>query len=351
MRGVMRSLGVALAGGLVAILFVARTAQAGHESPFYPSFYPQEIRIETLDTAAAAAAWPKVRVHAYVGDDMFAGGPIPADAAPVTSLQSYLVLTFDAVSGPYKATNSDAQTRCAAAGRMLRALTPGGTAYVLHPYPVTPYHADYLEQFDLARKAQVKYMADASAATAGPNLRIRATGRVAPTLLPDGWGAGAGEWDATLEEIDVGSLVSSVAIGPGGWLGPPWIKQGWFQAYRLYAARSDGITTGVQAAYHRLVTGDYRNLTQRFNLERTLVSMLVAGCKRVVVGYTLRREYFNADYSNGVENVGLDSQAGLKSAVFLRTVKLGQTRQPEQAPRGTLSEASTTSSVDCCGSR
>ena len=315
-------MGVALAGGLVAILFVAPTAQAGHESPFYPSFYPQEIRIETLDSAAAAAAWPKVRVHAYVGNDMFAGGPIPADAAPVTSLQSYLVLTFDATSGPYKATSGDAQARCAAAGRMLRALTPGGTGYVLHPYPVTPYHADYLEQFDLARKAQLKYTADAGGATAGPNLRIRATGRVAPTLLPEGWSAGTGAWDATLEEIDVGSLVGSVAIGPGGWLGPPWIKQGWFQAYQLYAAHSEGSNTRVQTAYHRLVTGTYRNLTQRFNLERTLVSMLVAGCERVVVGYTLRDEYFNTDYSNGVENVAFDSQAGLQSAIFPRTVKL-----------------------------
>jgi hypothetical protein len=306
----------------VLAFFAQRAAQAGHESPFYPSFYPQEIRIETLDSAAAAAAWPKVRVHAYVGDDMFADGPIPADAAPVTSLQSYLVLTFDAVSGPYKATSSDAQTRCAAAGRMLRALTPGGMGYVLHPYPVTPYHADYLEQFDLARKAQVKYAAHAGDAIDGPNLRIRATGRVAPTLLPEGWRAGAGEWDATLEEIDAGSLVGSVAIGPGGWLGSPWIKQGWFQAYQLYAARSDGSTTQAQAAYRRLVTGDYRNLTQRFNLERTLVSMLVAGCERVVVGYTFRREYFNADYSSGVENVAFDSQAGLQSAIFPRTVKL-----------------------------
>jgi len=50
--------------------------------------------------------------------------------------------------------------------------------------------------------------------------------------------------------------------------------------------------------------------------------MLVAGCERVVVGYTLQREYFNTDYSNGVENVAFDSQAGLLSQIFLRTVKL-----------------------------
>ncbi len=40
------------------------------------------------------------------------------------------------------------------------------------------------------------------------------------------------------------------------------------------------------------------------------------------VGYALRREAVNDDYSEGVENVGYDAQAGLGSAVFLRTVKL-----------------------------
>jgi hypothetical protein len=61
--------------------------------------------------------------------------------------------------------------------------------------------------------------------------------------------------------------------------------------------------------------GDYRNDVERINLERTLVGMLGDGCERVVVGYTLRREDFNADYSNGVEDVGFDSQAGLLSAI------------------------------------
>jgi hypothetical protein len=313
-----------VAAGVLALGFlVQRTALAGHESPFYPSFYPQEIRIETLDTAAAAVGWPKVRVHAYVGDDIFAGGSAPADAAPVTSLQSYLVVTFDAVSGPYQATSSDAQTRCAAAGRVLRALTPGGAGYVSHPYPVTPFHADYLEQFDLARRARLQYATDAGGAATGPNLRIRAEGHAA-RLLPDDWKASAGEWDATLEEIDIGSLVGSVAVGPGAWLGQPWLKQGWFQAYHLYAGRSSGNTAGAGAdtAYRRLVTGNYRDLTQRINLERSLVATLVAGCKRVVLGYTLRREYFDSDYSAGVENVAFDSQTGLQSAIFPRTVKL-----------------------------
>jgi len=317
-------MGMAVAALLVAVVFAPRTAQAGHESPFYPSFYPQEIRIETLDPAPVAAGWSKPRVHAYVGPDLFTGGSVPADATGVASLHSYLVLTFDALYGPYAAGSSDVQNRCAAAGRTLRALMPGGAGFVPHPYPVTPYHADYLEQFDLARRAQAQYFAQDDDAAAGRGLRIRTRGRLAEALVPGGWKADASGWDATLEEIDIDRLGSPSSTWLGGWIGAPWVKQGWFQAHRLYADHFVGGTAGLraEAAYRRLVAGAYRNATERINLERALVTMLVAGCERVVVGYTLQREYFNTDYSNGVENVAFDSQAGLLSQIFLRTVKL-----------------------------
>jgi hypothetical protein len=41
-----------------------------------------------------------------------------------------------------------------------------------------------------------------------------------------------------------------------------------------------------------------------------------------VAGYTLKREYFNADFSAGIENIGYDLITGLDSPMFLRTVKL-----------------------------
>lgn len=308
---------------LVAVLFSQPTARAGHESPFYPSFYPHEIRIETLDPAAAAAGWPKARVHAYVGDDLFAGGPALADATAVESLHSYVLLTFDASAGRYAALGGDAESRCAAAGRTLRALVPRDAGFVFHPYPVTPYHPDYLEQFDLARQAQARYSVAAGDAVARPSLRIRAKGALAQRLVPESWKADPGDWDATLEEIDVGELVAAAA-GPGAWDALPWIKEGWFQAYRLYAGHvREGVSrNSAQAAYGRLVNGEYRHSPERMNLERMLVSALIAGCDRVVVGYTLRREYFNANYSLGVENAAFDSQAGFLSRVFPRSVKL-----------------------------
>jgi hypothetical protein len=68
--------------------------------------------------------------------------------------------------------------------------------------------------------------------------------------------------------------------------------------------------------------GDYRSLEERINLERNLVERLQARCERVVLGYTVRREHYSVEYSQGVENVGYGALEGLASSIFPRTVKL-----------------------------
>jgi len=296
-------------------------ARAGHEAPFYPSFYPQEIRIDALDPAAAAASWANRRVQAYVGDDLFAGGAAPIDATSVASLRSYLVLTFDAEGGPYAAESSNPQSRCAAARQILPRLAQTGGTYVFHPYPVTPYHADYLEESDLAAEARLQAI-DARVAEPQPSLKIRAKGSLAQALVEAPSAADASDWDATLEEIDVPRQAGSIADVPPR--PAPWIKQGWFQTYLLYVGHLAGGASArlADSLYRILVTGGYRDATERINLQRKLVTLLLSRCERVVVGYTVRNEYFNADYSSGVENVGFDSQTGLTSSVFPRTVKL-----------------------------
>jgi hypothetical protein len=314
---------------LAAVLLVAaacgqRSALAGHELPFYPSFYPQEVRIETLDPIAAAAGWAKARVHAYVGDGLFADGTVPPNAGAVTSLRSYLVLTLDPAHSERASGSGGAQSRCAAAERMLRPLAQSVAGYVFHPYPVTPYHADYLQQSDLAMHARARYASKGDDGDPSRRLKIRARGPLAELLVPAAWKAQRDEWDATLEEIDAGKLTELSAGGPSRQATVPWIKQGWFQAYLLYSgiSRERAARFRVEDTYRRLVTGGYRNATERINLERTLVTTLVAGCGRVVVGYTLRHEYFNSEYAGGIENIGFDSQAGLMSVIFPRTVKL-----------------------------
>ena len=42
----------------------------------------------------------------------------------------------------------------------------------------------------------------------------------------------------------------------------------------------------------------------------------------MVAGYTVKREYFNAEFSAGVENIAFDALEGFNSPMFLRTVKL-----------------------------
>src|SRR5215470_11950850 len=78
----------------------------------------------------------------------------------------------------------------------------------------------------------------------------------------------------------------------------------------------------VEDLYARLTTGAASSLAERIELERRLVSGLAAGCERVVAGYAVRRERFDSEFSEGVENVARDSQTGFNSSIFVRTVKL-----------------------------
>jgi hypothetical protein len=302
---------------LVFCLLWAAPSGAGHELPFYPSYYPQEIRLEALPPAAAAPLLKSAKLHAYVGADPFAGGKAPADVKPVESLGGYVVMTFNPAS-PVAASR---ESRCEAARRIARGLGAAPGLYVPHPYPVTPYHMDYLEHFDLAQSARQAYAAAPGASSVA--LRVQAKGPLAERLVKAP-AKGAKDWDVAVEEMDAEGLLAAHGLSLDGWLGPPWLKDGWFHAYLLEArAPSDAATRQtVEALYRRLVTGAFDGPITRIELERQLVSRLTAGCQRVVLGYTVRREYFNAEFSQGVENIAWDSQTGFNSAIFLRTVKL-----------------------------
>ncbi len=296
-------------------------AQADHALEFYPSYYPHEIRIDATGPAQAAKLLASNSIHAYIGRDPFTGGPVPAQLGQADSLSSYLVLTFDTASR----TTGDRQGRCDTGANLLATFPREHRGYIFHPYPVTPYHMDYLQHFDLAESAKKKYAPPPDPSVSAPTLKIRAKGTLAEKLVPPTWRAAGQEWDATVEEIPTDDLLATSRISLNGWLGPPWMKEGWFQAYLLLARTLRDSTTkqAAGAIYQRLATGAYESVTERLNLERKLVSLLLGGCERMVVGYTVKREYFNnSDYSEGVENIAYDSQGGLNSSVFIRTVKL-----------------------------
>jgi hypothetical protein len=239
-------------------------AHAGHEFPFYPSFYPQEITVEALDAQTAAQRLAKGTLHAYAG----ALAMDLAKTAAVASLGGYVVARVD-------------RDGCEAARGLKQALPAGA---VWHPYPVTPFHADYLHHADRAEAAR--------ATVAKKQAKIQ------------------------IELVDLSALMAKASVQPG----PPWLRQGWLHAYLLLAPEAPDAR--IENAARRLMRGDYRSLEERLDLERGLVALLQSGCERVVLGYTVRREHYAVEYSAGVENVGYDALGGLASPIFPRTVKL-----------------------------
>ena len=67
---------------------------------------------------------------------------------------------------------------------------------------------------------------------------------------------------------------------------------------------------------------EFKDAAERINLERDLVAALTGGCERAIIGYRLRGDFYSDDFSNGIENLLINSQAGFNTPVFVRTVKL-----------------------------
>jgi hypothetical protein len=209
---------------------------------------------------------------------------------------------------------------CAVSGAILHELATRPGAFVFHPYPVTPFHGDYIHHADLADAAKAR--ASAWAAPVTPLPRVRAGPGLAGLIRPD-WIADDAQWDVEMLEADAATLVGDAMFAVDGWLAPPWLKAGWFHAERLFAdALADAAARErVEADVRRLTTGGYDGLVERVNLERDLVRGL-GGCRKVVAGYTIKRQYVNVEFSAGIENISFDSIMGLNSPMFLRTVKL-----------------------------
>jgi hypothetical protein len=306
----------------LAALAVAGVAQGGHEFPVYPSFYPHEIRIDTVAPPAAAALFAANKLHAYLGPSPFVGAA-PASVKAVDSLGALVVVRVNAKS-PRAA---DAAATCALAASVVRAIgardAPRDGAFRFHPYPVTPYDGDYLYYADRADAARARWM-DASPAPAPPRVRVD-DARLAVLVAP-GWRTTGADYDVAIDAVDAASIVDAARVATNGWVAPPWLHASWFRTAELLHGQAADVQGGTDAAIDariaRLESGDYGGTTGRVREARALVDALASRCTAVVAGFTLRREYVNDDYSAGVENVAFDPVAGLASPVFLRTVKL-----------------------------
>ena len=303
--------GIGLLLACVGAAAFATAANSGHEVSYYPSFYPQEIRIEPLDPLVAAQQFLNKTdpLHLYVGSAPdFAGEP-PANLQPVSSLRAFVTITLNPNSP--RAQGGEGRCQALQGAAELLAKRPD---LVGHAYPVTPYHADYLGHVDLVPAAPLK----------APSLKIRAPDVTARALLSPETRTDADDWDAEIGEVTVDEVLLRAGVGATLWLPPPWTKEGWFQAYALLrpALGDAALRKRADAMYQALIQGNYRDEAQRLNLERDLVGALRAGCDSAVIGYRLRREYYNDEFSNGIENISSDSHFGLNSAVAMRTVKL-----------------------------
>jgi hypothetical protein len=292
---------------LAAVVLFAAAVEAGHEITFYPSYYPQEIAVRFTQPATAATLLRQNKIHAYAGHDPFAGGAIPAYVRWAESLRAFVVLTFPRPAGAF----AEREARCAAGAAVARALGERAP-FVSYPYPVTPYHDDYVAHVDLVQQARER--------PAGALPRVRAAGALAAALATAGVPRAGADADAILEEVELSALLAGVETRLLGWTGPPWLKEGWYHAWLLQSTAT--ARKAAEEAFRRRTDGGWSSVAERLNLERRVVAQLTADCQRVVLGYTLRREPLNNEYSEGIENVAADAQAGLASPIFVRTVKL-----------------------------
>ena len=314
-----RPVGKRVAGAVLAVGILVAGGQggAGHSVGHFPSYYPDEVRIDAVDPATAGKGLIDETLHAYVSAEPIFAGPVPAHVNSVRSLRSFLVLSFNTTSAPF----ASADSRCTAARGIMATLSEEKAAgFVFHPYPVTPYHADYLYHVDRVEAAK-SAVSRASAPMA--SMKIGAKGRLAETIVRARWGLAAGRGDVTLEEVVVDDLLAGADVQFAGWSGPPWVKEGWFQAHRLLAPSLEAAPRqAVEENYERLIRGETLGLEEQADVERRLVAALTDGCERAVVGYALRQEFVSERYPAGIENVGYDSLRGLNAPIFLRTVKL-----------------------------
>ena len=135
--------------------------------------------------------------------------------------------------------------------------------------------ADYLQHFDLAESVKNTLSSRTPTARSGLDVKIRAKGtaRRKDGLLDVTSGA-EGMRTRRLKRLVLRISSRPTGSSSNGWLGPPWLKEGWFQSYLLLAGTVADAETKrtVESIYLRLVTGGYDSTVERLNLERRLVS-------------------------------------------------------------------------------
>ena len=270
-----------------AIITVAR---GGHELPIYPSFYPHEIEIKTLapeHAAERAARWQDPGLYRpRLG--------LPARRRPTSARSNRSAHSSSCASIRARA-RAGRGSACAVVEAVVRALA---AAERFHSASL-PGHAvpRRLPSSRRSRGGRARRASRRRRAPAG-DLKIKARGSLAQSH-PD-WSAREADWDAEVIEIDAAELVASPMLF-GERLARAAVGANRLVPRRASPGRCGRRTCRTERASRVRPCGVSRPaisaaLVERINLERDLVTALTGGCRKIVAGYTVKREYVNVEY-------------------------------------------------------
>src|SRR5206468_418262 len=101
----------------------------------------------------ALAQIERGEIQAYLGADPHPSDALPDSVGAVEALGSFVVIEVNPdsplVRGP--------EGECTVAAAVIGDLAKHGSAFVFHPYPVTPFHGDYLYHADLSAAARRRW--------------------------------------------------------------------------------------------------------------------------------------------------------------------------------------------------
>ena len=169
----------------------------GHEQPVYPSYYPHEIEIRTIAPEPAADLMRAGKLHAYIGTVPHSASAPPDTIGTVESLGSFVVVRLN----PESSLARDETMACATTRAILRemAAKAGTGPLIVHPYPVTPWHGDYLNHIDRAEAARRRFL-EGDAPPSPGHLKLRTRSELATSIIRPEWLATGVDWDAAFEK-------------------------------------------------------------------------------------------------------------------------------------------------------
>jgi hypothetical protein len=303
---------------IVGVAFALVTvARGGHEQPVYPSYYPHEIELTAVAPERAAELLRPGKIQVYLGSAPRFADPPPTTIESISSLGAFLVVR----TNPSSPVARDSASACGTLDIVARDFAGKSDALISHPYPVTPFHGDYLHHADLV-EAEKARIGNGTADAGAQKLRVKTSSSFAELLVRPEWRADSAEWDLEVAEVDAARLVASTRVSMNGWTGPAWLRTGWFHASLLLDPPAGDDRQRSAELRRRLQEAKFSDLSERVNLERSLVKTLTASCHARVVGYKVKRESFSTIFTAGVENIGYDVLEGFNSPMFVRTVKL-----------------------------